>query len=466
MEQILFSCVGTTDPARGEHDGGLMHIMRHYRPKAVCIFLTPEIAKLDQTDSRYDKMLTHIQKNWNGYTPDFIRIQEDIQDASDLDELSEPLTNAVARFSAQYPDAEILVNISSGTPQMQMILSQLLLDLRYRTRGIQIKNFERKAGTTIRSNAKAYDVEMELELAELEENEPGAPNRCVEPELFAMRRQAQWLQVEALLRRRDYSAIAAMKNCLPTPLMKLVKHLNERNNLNHQQAQKYAKELSLGFDLYPQKKGVQSVSGYGQVSEYFLMIKNFQVAGRYTDFVLRLNPFTIRLQESFLGILLQKKYHLSIHDLFLSTGHGKYQRLCAEKVQNYLPEISSRINQTLLERTGKPLQDIAPSIFIYNLFLDELTGEDDETCTEEEKESFAKLTELFDKCEKLNSEYRNIAAHDLVHLTDQQIEASIQLNSAALVRQIEKAMQIIYPQCDPALFNIYEKCNRYIAEHH
>ena len=29
MPDIFFTCAGTTDPVRGGHDGGILHIMRH-----------------------------------------------------------------------------------------------------------------------------------------------------------------------------------------------------------------------------------------------------------------------------------------------------------------------------------------------------------------------------------------------------------------------------------------------------
>lgn len=69
-----------------------------------------------------------------------------------MDELDQPLHDVMNRLSCEYADAEILVNITSGTPQMQMLLSQMVLELRYHARGIQVKTPEKKAGTTVRTN--------------------------------------------------------------------------------------------------------------------------------------------------------------------------------------------------------------------------------------------------------------------------------------------------------------------------
>lgn len=47
MMRLLFTCMGTSDPVRGYHDGPMLHIIRHYRPELICVFLSGEAAALD-----------------------------------------------------------------------------------------------------------------------------------------------------------------------------------------------------------------------------------------------------------------------------------------------------------------------------------------------------------------------------------------------------------------------------------
>lgn len=47
MMRLLFTCMGTSDPVRGYHDGPMLHIIRHYRPEVICVFLSGEAAALD-----------------------------------------------------------------------------------------------------------------------------------------------------------------------------------------------------------------------------------------------------------------------------------------------------------------------------------------------------------------------------------------------------------------------------------
>jgi len=52
-KRILFSPVGTTDPYRDDFEGPMLHIIRHYNPEIVIIFLTEEMTKKSALDDRY-----------------------------------------------------------------------------------------------------------------------------------------------------------------------------------------------------------------------------------------------------------------------------------------------------------------------------------------------------------------------------------------------------------------------------
>lgn len=67
--QVLLSFLGTTDPIRGERDGAMLHILRHYRPEVVCLLFTPEVRKLAEADERYEKVFFHLKSHWDGYAP-------------------------------------------------------------------------------------------------------------------------------------------------------------------------------------------------------------------------------------------------------------------------------------------------------------------------------------------------------------------------------------------------------------
>ncbi|MBQ7682663.1 MAG: hypothetical protein IJT31_10725, partial [Oscillibacter sp.] len=212
-QRILFSCVGTTDPVRGQHDSGLLHIARHYRPGKIRLFLS---AEMEKNIPLYERVFAFMRERWD-YAPEVEMVKSGIEDPSDLDALDEPMRAAFEAFAESCPGAEILLNLSSGTPQMEIILSQLALTTRYSVAGVQVKTPERKAGTTKRTNSQGYDIEAELEGNQ--DELPGARNRCVTPRLFPIRRERTWRELRALLERGDYdAALDRAGDCLPPAL--------------------------------------------------------------------------------------------------------------------------------------------------------------------------------------------------------------------------------------------------------
>ena len=201
-ERVLFTCVGTTDTVRGLRDGGMMHAMRHYRPQKVYIFVSSEMEMLNQRDRRYEKTFRFIQEKWGGYAPEVRYNLSGIVDADDLDQVAQPMSDFFEQVVRENPETQILINLSSGTPQMKMILAQLALNNRYNDRdivGVQVRNPDKRSGDSDRTNKKNYSVEEELELNE--DEEPDAPNRCSEPKLFAIQRDRVSAQMRSLLAR-------------------------------------------------------------------------------------------------------------------------------------------------------------------------------------------------------------------------------------------------------------------------
>lgn len=186
MKRILFSCVGSTDPVRGLRDGSMLHIMRHYRPDKVVLYLSAEIREKDAKDHRFQRAFDDFEQRVPDYRPEIVRIESDIRDVSDFDCFYDEFGKYIRELQTAEPDAEILLNLSSGSVQMKMTLALLSADLRFRTRGIQVKTPEKAASKAQRTTDKGYDLEAEIELNE--DFETDAPNRCEEPRLFMVQR--------------------------------------------------------------------------------------------------------------------------------------------------------------------------------------------------------------------------------------------------------------------------------------
>lgn len=442
MKQILFSCIGTSDPVRGEHDGPMLHILRHYRPENVWLFLTPEIRQLAEEDGRLEKTRLWISGHWGDYRPAFHYVEGSVRNAHDLDALDKPLYDAMTRISRENPDAEILVNVTSGTPQMQMILSQLAMDMRFRARGIQVSNFEKSSGRSQRTNDRDYDIELELECNE--DEQPEAENRCVEPEMYAIRREFTRRQITALLDARNFEAVAQLKASLPENLGKLAEHLAARNRLQAGEAKRLAGEVGeLPFKLYAYKNG--SRTAYTEVSEYYLLMKNLVKSGNCTEFLLHLEPLTLTLQLALLDRLLQP------------SGGGTWQFIAFERgrqffdpveLQNAQPALYAHYSRQMTAR-GWDVKKIEVSTYLCGDLMSFFPGAPE------------KAKRLFDHYDMLK-DLRNQLAHELRAFTQADIKAACGVDAAKLLEEIEATIITCYPACDPVIFSVFDHCIEYI----
>ncbi len=446
MKRILLSCLGTTDPVRGEHDGPMLHILRHYRPDGAWLFLSAEVEALAQRDARFEKAEAWVNEHWGGYHPVFHYERSGIAAVHDIDALEKPLYDMAARLSRENPDAEILVNLSSGTPQMQMILSQIAMDMRFHATGIQVGNFEKAAGKAERTNRKTYDVDLELECNE--DELPDAENRCTEPQMFALRREYTRRQIVTLLDNRDFSAVEALSETLPENLRLLAMHLAARSRLQKKAASQLAKQVhGLPFPLYSYKEG--SREDYSAASEYYLLMKNLVQAGSAAEFVLHLEPLTLTLQIAMLDVLL-KPYGCRTVDFTYPDRRG-VRKFSPDYLRNKLPVLHEHYVRCMATRNWEEKDAELSTVLLDELlaFFPNLPAQP--------RQLFAHYAAL--------KELRNRLAHRLVSVTMEEIEDACGVRVDLLLREIEGTLMACYPACDPAVFSVYDKSIAYIKEH-
>lgn len=448
MASVLYSCFGTTDPVRGMRDGGLMHILRFQRPEAIYLFLSKEIVELDKKDGRIAKTFAHIRESWDGYTPEVIRMETEIEDPSNMDILLDPMTALAERMHEERPGARYLFNLSSGTPQMQIILSQMAMDSRFPdTVGIQVKNPEQASGREERTNTRTFSIEDALETNLDDEEE--APNRCVVPQMLAIRREAVKNELKSLLEQRNYAAIARMKAELPDAVTRLARHLDYRSHFLPEEAKKAAKGLE-GYGL--QAEGAFLTRNGYELVEYFSMLKNLVHLKRYTDFVLRLNPFLVKLQQELLVPLL-KKQGLRKEDLF--GKRGAELMVERQRLEMQAPELLEYMEQNF----KSVLKESAPaSIMALNLMLAFYKGDD----------SAIKTLKI---CETCNQELRNTVAHNLYSITNETIKSTCGIKAEEMVNQLERVLiQAVASPRDKdnkqlkEQLSVYNRCDRRIQE--
>ena len=457
-DAVLFTCVGTTDPVRGYRDGSMLHIMRHYRPKKVYVFLTEEMGKDEEKDHRYSKAIQYAKEHWESYDVAHTLVYSHVVNPQDLDVVAKPLYDCFDRILQENPESEILINLSSGTPQMKTILSMIAMDGSIRTiKGIQVASPEGKSGTTERTNKDDYAVEEELECNE--DEEPSAPNRCTEPKLSSIERDRTRAQVRKLIEQRDYHALASFSTKLPASIQTLAKHLALRNDLQSKEAENLSREIeqNLGIDLYPHQGNFKDAKGkqYKELSEYYLLLRNLERTQRYSEFVLRLNPFVTEMLQYILQDCLPEHAKGVIVTFYVEK--VKRVKFRGSVLHDVMPDVAAELETecrfTLDDRdfgmrVGVPLlrkicQNKVPDFVLETLIA----------------------------CEQLNNDQRNLLAHQLHAITEKDIEKFCidsqgkHYKPHELCHSLGKMLAYAYPEyCDEKLFKIYDTCNAYMIE--
>jgi len=209
---ILFSPLGMTDPIRGFRDGAMLHICRVYQPEKVYLYMTQEICNFDALDNRYEITLQKLARSL-GITIATRKIKrEKIDNPQAFDSFFEEFNNNILHILAQNPDYSLLINLSSGTPQMKSALQILcaLSDRPYLP--LQVTSPEKKSNLEAPVRAE-YDIEAEWEL-NLDNSPAAFVNRCI---VVTQKNYLAILQTEVIKKHilsYDYSAalVAAALN--------------------------------------------------------------------------------------------------------------------------------------------------------------------------------------------------------------------------------------------------------------
>lgn len=288
--KILFTPAGDTDPVRGYHDGAMLHILRHYGADLVIVFLTADMEAKEKALHCYTKGIQSVLPDLPKDNIEFIK--SGITDPQNYEKLVQIQESFAAAYQ-KYPDAEWLLNISSGTPQIKTVMALLALDYPD-TKAIQVVSPERSSN---RKNHPCTTVEELVEMLECnEDNEPGAKNRCSEPRLLLLRKQSVKNQIVSLVKNYEYGGawqlakqfVQLYPGFFSPVTVQLLEHGACRSNLEYETARK----------IISQYKETKLFGTTDLLSEYFQVMELRQRKGQLSDFVLKVSPLLVEFGKN------------------------------------------------------------------------------------------------------------------------------------------------------------------------
>ena len=200
--KILISAVGTTDPISNNHDAALLHIARNYKPdKIVLVYSQEMLVKQDLIN----KVLLSIE----GYNP-IIEIDSTILNNDEVflfDKMYEVMGMIVQKYTND--DDEIILNLSSGTPQIISALFALNRINDYNTQAIQVATPKKGAN---REYKPLTDSEIDALIVENQDNSLDFVDRSIKDKSEKFTQALVKRHLRSLIASFDYQAAEAIIN--------------------------------------------------------------------------------------------------------------------------------------------------------------------------------------------------------------------------------------------------------------
>lgn len=338
MSSVLFSAIGLTDPVRSEHDGPMLHILRHYRPEKVYLFLTKEIAEKEEQYQTYIESVQYVLPEC-----ELIRYFTEVDQPNDFDGLS-VIATLLQEVEKENEGKIILLNISSGTPQIKSTLSMVALTNPNIYKAVQVSTPDGKGNRSEQFQPELGHILSEWMETNLDHHGEGT-NRCSEPYLWIFKRPMLRNEILSLIEGYNYAGALQLyesnKIILSDKIGLLLKHGYLRQNLEDKDAKEYAKKVDKYQQLYPTLP-----YDLANLLEYYLVMDNKYERLEYADLIVRLEVFLTSLQ----WIMLKEIVKVKKEDIVTK---GKVEKWDIQALQTKFPNLQQYSNQEYSKEIGK-----------------------------------------------------------------------------------------------------------------
>lgn len=410
MKRILFSPIGSTDPISRQYDGAMLHIIRKYRPEKVYVYMSKEMCELEDKDHRYSWCLDQLRKKLEvDYEVEYIR-REELTEVHLFDYFLTEFRDILTRIYD--PEAEMLLNVSSGTPAMKSALQILSAMYDRPMKPIQVYTPDKQLN--VREDVKGgYDVESEWELDI--DNLESYEDRCTESSVVNMNVEIKTNIIKRMIESYDYVAAYQIAEPISEYIDKrallLMEAGNARLDLDKGTCSKLCEEA--GYDIYPVKQRDQ-----WNIFEYFMLMKIKLIKEEYADFIRSISPLYFALMER----IINRSGQVDLNKYTYMDGKTKY------KVKKW--KRNEVLKNPLLNYVSTDAyKDVIVLDWHYHKLIEKLSIN-------------GNIKATVKKIRDVEKSIRNPATHSIIQVTDEVIKASTGLNGKDVLKLFEKLIKL------------------------
>lgn len=450
----LFSPVGNTDPIKYFYDGSMLHICRKYKPDIVYLYLSREMVKNHRKDNRYAQTIELLGK-WLNHTFEVrLIMREDLVEVQQYDVFYKEFREMIAQIEKEMePGDRLLLNMASGTPAMKSALVVMATLAEYRFIPVQVSTPKRESNLE-HEERKEYDVEFNWELNE--DNKENFVDRCREVQCFNLMRLLKLDMIKKHLLAYDYHAAYAIGKELEEEIspetLKLLRAAEARVNLDTGAVSRNVEDNVPEF--YPVRDGNKR-----KLFEYALGLDIKLKKGEYADFVRAITPLGVDLLE----MLLKQYCNINLKDYCQDdaragdknrqnkqgSGGKKKEAVQVKKWDN------DKLQDTAVLKILQEESNLSRFDVVYSWQLNKLIQR---TCPDKS------LAENTEKLVQIESKVRNVAAHDIVSVTEEWIKKQTEMTPGKIMELIQHLCKMAKITTDDTRWNSYQDMNRLIIQ--
>lgn len=434
-QTVLFTPVGGTDPISLSNcrDGSILQICRHYRPDVVILYMSKEILEKQEQDDRYRYCLKKLAELQNREIQCEIIERPELTEVHDFDYFYEDFRKIISGIYEKIDKTDmLLLNISSGTPAMKSGLLVLQTMGEFPAHLIQVATPERGMNEHMH---KGYDVELLWEMDE--DNLEDSENRCKEVHCPSLSRLKKEEVIKKHILAYDYKAALDVADTMEkqdtAEYKQLLLMASKRLLLDFSGAKKVSQEMDI--QVFP----VQS-SAEIKYFEYALNMEIRLKKQEYVDFVRAVTPIIVDLFE----MILKKECHFVVDQYCRTDGHNR-------RKWNLETLKGTQAEECLQKEFPKGFN--GGDVYSSHLAPLILSFSDDEH-----------LKPLIENIRRVENNLRNVAAHEIISLNDEEIIKMTGFTSAKIMKMIKELFPYAGMRVKKEFWNSYDDMNQIIIQ--
>lgn len=448
MRKILFSAIGTSDPIRGLYDAGWLHCCRVEEPDLTEIYLSAYMVELEKELGLFSRTieLLNQDRRKEGKQDILLKIIErpELTKPHLSDGLYPDISGLLTEIKQQYPDAEILINCSSGTPAIKSCLTDMRVLLPF---GKELKLLQVEApedGKNYQEQRVDKGYVLEDHWACNLDREPGYVNR-VRPwqsEQHDLMIQAEY--AKQLIRRHDYAAAdLVLKDYIggyeqPEKLKTALQGAVNRKQLKLNKAMLLLNEANIDTDHLANEINEKKKIRLRVCAEMLMTMQADEEAKDYANMLRKMTPLLFELAKEY--VLRETQIDI---DLYTNQKNGKIDW---KSFKRDFPVQAETMENIIGNRTNY--------FSTYNLIgmLNSLEKRKDE-------QSFKRINVLRD----VEENARNAAAHELIGIDENWVRQRTGNSPESIILLLKKLINGMEPSYSNVFWESYHRMNEQIC---